>query len=108
MTTIDVWFEAILRFSLLAFLLLGACTVILRFTPQPLERIRSIQIALCCVFVAGLLSLPGWKPTIELPLLPPAELAGPVEHNGAQSGSPAVLSTQLPLEVDADPGLNHL
>jgi beta-lactamase regulating signal transducer with metallopeptidase domain len=108
MATIDVWFEAILRFSLLAFLLLGACTVILRFIPQPLERIRSIQIALCCVFFAGLLSLPGWKPAIELPLLPPAELPGPVEHNGAQPGPPSAFSAQVPVETGADPGLNHL
>ena len=74
METIDLLFVLILKFSVLAFLLLAAGALAIRFFSQPVERIRLIQISLATVFAAAILSYStsrtSWTPKFDLPWLP--------------------------------------
>ncbi len=70
MLALDFLFDSLMGFLLLAFLLLGASVLTLRWLPQPLERIRLIQISLACIFLAAIFSHVSWKPSIALPVLP--------------------------------------
>ena len=82
MSSVDFLFESIVRLSILAFLLLGGCTLALRFIKQPIERIRSVQISLLCIILAVILSQASWKPAINLPVLPVSESSPSAEHPG--------------------------
>ena len=63
----------ILRFSLMAFVVLGVCLCAVRLVTQPLERVRLIQISLFALAGIFALSISGAVPQIELPLLPATE-----------------------------------
>ncbi len=106
MSIVDFLFDLIARFSILAFLLLGAGTLGLRFLQQPLERIRVIQISLCCVFLAGILCQASWRPVIDLPLLPADEMSQLAEHSDADFGGiPASTAAQT---IRAESGVRDL
>ena len=101
MSTFDFLFESIARFSILAFLLLGAGTIGLRFFRQPLERIRSIQISLLCVFLVAILSQASWKPSIDLPVLPASESSQWAGHADSHSSeTPALNAAQAIISWD--------
>lgn len=73
MGTAEMLFAGILRFSLIAFVLLGACLCVVRLMNQPLERIRLIQISLLAVLATLVLSIADVGPTLDLALLPAIE-----------------------------------
>ena len=73
MGTVELLFAGILRFSLIAFVLLGASLCVVRLMKQPLERIRLIQISLLAVLVTLVLSVADVGPTVDLALLPAIE-----------------------------------
>ncbi len=83
MGNVDLLFAGILRFSLIAFVLLGACLYVVRWVKQPLERIRLIQISILALLVTIALSVADVVPTVDLALLPTAEsseaIASPAE-----------------------------
>ena len=85
MMSFDSLFDLIIRFSVLAFCLLGVSVAILRFLKQPLERIRLIQITLASLFVATAFSSTSWRPSIELPVLPVTETVTATETSIAAS-----------------------
>ena len=70
MQWIDPIFELIWKFWALAFVLLGTGTLLLCITPQPVERIRLIQMSLASVFVIAVAGYLSWTPALELAWLP--------------------------------------
>lgn len=87
MITLDFLFDSIIRFALLAFLLLGASFLIVGALRQPLERIRLIQISLASLFLATIISQASWKPSIELALLPVNEATAPSPRSTSEFNS---------------------
>ena len=87
MGTVELFFVGILRFSLIAFVLLGTCLGAVRLMKQPLERIRLIQISLVVLLATAVLSLADVVPRVDLALLPAVEssetIPDPVETTGA-------------------------
>lgn len=83
MEAIEVLFTGILRFSLVAFILLGACLCLVRWMKQPLERVRLVQISFVALLVTLALGAANVIPTIELAFLPakvaPSQPARPVD-----------------------------
>lgn len=81
----ELLFAGMVRFSLIAFVLLAACLWIVRFRKQPLERIRFIQVSLLALVVTFALGVANVVPTVDLALLPAVEtserIAEPVESN---------------------------
>lgn len=83
MENVDLLFAGIIRFSLIAFVLLAACLCVIRLMRQPLERVRLIEASLLALVVTLLLGVADVVPTVDLALLPAAEsaegIAAPVE-----------------------------
>ena len=108
MSSVDFLFDLIARFSIFAFLLLGAGSIGLRFFQQPLERIRSIQISLPCVFLAAILSQASWKPSIDLPVLPASESSQLAEHSDSHLGEMREPNAVQGIDVRAEPSSGGL
>ena len=109
MGTVEMLFAGILRFSLIAFVLLGACLCVVRLMKQPLERIRLIQISLLAVLVTLVLSVADISPTVDLALLPAIE---PSETIASRNEAAAAVVREVPPNdskaADLSPGTNGL
>ncbi len=70
MGNLEPFFVGILRFNIIAFVLLGTCLGFVRFVKQPLERVRIVQIGLTALLTTFLLGGAGVIPTIDLAVLP--------------------------------------
>ncbi|MCG8653805.1 MAG: hypothetical protein MI861_28460, partial [Pirellulales bacterium] len=92
MSNFDLWFAGIARFSLIAFVLLGACLWAVRVMRQPLERVRLIQTSLLALSVTLALAVADVVPTVDLAWLPaesPHMTEPPEEtHAAAQEAQP--------------------
>ena len=69
MLNVDLFFVEILRLLAVAWILLGASMVVLRFLKQPVERIRLIQISLITLLATVVIGAAGVVPKIKLPVL---------------------------------------
>ena len=70
MANVDFFFSEIVRWHIIALILLLATCVFMRFLRQPLERMRVIQISLVTLCAMLLLGVADVIPTIDLALIP--------------------------------------
>lgn len=103
MNSVDFLFDFIVRFSVLAFCLLGVSLLLLQRIKQPLERVRLIQLSLSVLVVVMVLISFSGIPSILIPILPADTAAEtvitplpdinntePVKNSVAQNISPAL------------------
>ncbi|MEM9658246.1 MAG: M56 family metallopeptidase, partial [Planctomycetota bacterium] len=70
MAHVDSFFAEMLRFNVVALVLLAATLAAVKRLSQPVERVRVIQISLLALVAVFALCLIGVLPTVELALLP--------------------------------------
>ena len=103
MLTVELLFAGIVRFSLIAFVLLGVCWCIVRLMKQPLERIRLIQISLVTVLFALGLCVADVGPTVDLAWLPAPE-SPETSVTEAEAAAPMVVAGR-PLAAEPNDSL---
>ena len=97
MDIFDLLFTGIVRFSLIAFFSLGACLCAARWTRQPLERVRLIQVSFLALLAVVGSSILGAIPTMDLAILPSSRV------ESVETMAPSVNSS---LEFSAEIQLN--